>query len=68
MAKFVRERYASIDDNAKISYIKQTLYVVSTKSVRSEKEGRTPKPTRVAILELQLHDLQKAEAAVPPDK
>jgi len=26
-----------------------------------------PKPTRVAIEELQLQDLQKADAAVPPD-
>jgi len=26
----------------------------------------TPKPTRVAIDELQLHDLHIAEAAVPP--
>jgi hypothetical protein len=25
-----------------------------------------PNPTRVAIDELQLHDLQKADAAVPP--
>ena len=44
MAMSVLERYANIDDSAKMR----------------------PKPTRVAMDELQLHDLQNADAAVPP--
>lgn len=32
-----------------------------------ERAKMRPNPTRVAMDELQLQDLQKAEAAVPPD-
>lgn len=31
-----------------------------------DRANMSPKPTLVAIEELQLHDLQKADAAVPP--
>ncbi len=59
----VRDRYASIDDRANISCVAKVSVEVPLKSVLL-----TPKPTRVAIDELQLHDLQKADAAVPPVK
>src|SRR5258708_1922090 len=69
MAISVLERYASIEDRANMSCGRIKGGNVRPFCLRFERCHRllpTPKPTLVAILELQLHDLQNAEAALPP--
>ena len=51
-----------MDDRAKMSY----YHGHQLGSFASRALKLTPNPTRVAIEELQLHDLQNADAAVPP--
>jgi hypothetical protein len=59
-----------MEDKAKMSWGMCRVATVSSQALKrpSGPSQRTPNPTLVAILELQLQALQKAEAALPPER